>query len=88
MTSGKRRGCALSAVKELDDDQAIVLAVAQEYGGRIAEDTLVQKKNWTVERARAALENMLLRDGLCWLDEQDEEYSRAYWVSSAMQWDQ
>ncbi|KAL0947172.1 hypothetical protein HGRIS_013297 [Hohenbuehelia grisea] len=76
-----------SVVKELDEDQAIVLALAQESGGRIVEDTLVDRKGWTQERAHAALDNMLLRDGLCWLDEQDKQHDRVYWVTSAMQWE-
>lgn len=61
-----------SVIKELDEDQAVLL---------------VRRKNWTPGRARAALENMLLRDGLCWLDEQDEQCGRAYWVPSAIKWD-
>ncbi|KAK7023761.1 EAP30/Vps36 family-domain-containing protein [Favolaschia claudopus] len=76
-----------SVVKELDEDQAVVLAIAQLQGGRIVEDMLISGKGWTQGRAKAALENMLLRDGLCWLDEQDEEYGKAYWVTSAMKWD-
>ncbi|KAJ6547331.1 EAP30/Vps36 family-domain-containing protein [Mycena capillaripes] len=76
-----------SVVKELDEDQAVVLAIAQQEGGRVVEDILVTRKGWTRGRARAALENMLLRDGLCWLDEQDEECGKAYWVTSAMKWD-
>ncbi|KAF5387061.1 hypothetical protein D9615_001796 [Tricholomella constricta] len=76
-----------SVFKELDEDQSVVLAIAQLEGGRIVEDILVQRKGWARERARAALENMVHRDGLCWLDDQDEECGRAYWVPSAMQWD-
>ena len=76
-----------SVVKELDDDQAIVLAIAQDEGGKVSEQLLVIRRGWAVERARAALENMLLRDGLCWLDEQDEG-GVAYWVPSAMKWDE
>jgi ESCRT-II complex subunit VPS22 len=76
-----------SVIKELDDDQTSILAIAQENGGRVVADMLIQKRGWTRDRAGAALENMLLRDGLCWLDEQDEEYGRAYWVLSAMQWE-
>lgn len=76
-----------SVVKELDEDQAAVLALAQEEGGRVVEDLLVHRKGWTRDRARAAMDNMLLRDGLCWLDEQDETCGRAYWVLSAMRWD-
>jgi len=76
-----------SVVKELDDDQATILVISQETNGRVVENMLVQKKGWTTDRAKAALENMLLRDGLCWLDEQDQECGRAYWVLSAMRWE-
>jgi len=77
-----------SVVKELDEDQAAVLVIAQEEGGRIVEGFLVERRGWARDRARAALANMLLRDGLCWLDEQDERCGKAYWVPSAMQWDE
>ncbi|KAF8655804.1 hypothetical protein AX16_002889 [Volvariella volvacea WC 439] len=76
-----------SVVKELDDDQNVVLSIAQEEGGRVVEEWIVTRKGWTRERAEAALQNMLLRDGLCWLDDQDEKYGRAYWVPSVMKWD-
>lgn len=76
-----------SVVKELDDDQSVVLAIAQETGGRVVEDMFVKSKGWTRDRAHAALENMLIRDGLCWLDDQDEEYGRSYWIPSVMKWD-
>ncbi|KAH7885841.1 EAP30/Vps36 family-domain-containing protein [Phlebopus sp. FC_14] len=75
-----------SVVKELDEDQTIVLMEAQADGGRIVDEILVRRRGWTYERARAALENMLLRDGLCWLDAQDEKHGKAYWVPSAMHW--
>ena len=77
-----------SVVKELDEDQAVVLAEAQAEEGRIVEETLVTGRDWTRERVRAALENMLLRDGLCWLDTQDGRHERVYWVPSAMRWDE
>ncbi|OCH89307.1 winged helix DNA-binding domain-containing protein [Obba rivulosa] len=76
-----------SVPRQLDEDQAVVLAVAQEEGGRVSEMLLVSRCGWTTDRARAALENMLLRDGLCWLDEQDEGDRTCYWVPSAMRWD-
>jgi len=85
---GGGRKMVRSVVKELDEDQAVVLAVAQEECGRIVEDMLVERRGWTRERAHAALENMLLRDDLCWLDEQDEQAGKAYWVPSAMQWNE
>jgi len=84
---GGGRKMVRSVVKELDADQSVVLAIAQEEGGRIVEDILIRRNGWTRERAHAALENML-HDGLCWLDEQDKTYDKAYWVLSAMQWDE
>ena len=85
---GGGRRMVRSVVRELDEDQAVVLAVAQDEGGRIVEDMFVERRGWTRDRARAALDNMLLRDGLCWLDEQDERCGTAYWVPSAMRWDE
>lgn len=81
-------GCKMvrSVPKELDGDQAVILSIATEEGGRVVADHLIQRKGWTRDRAYAALETMLLRDGMCWLDTQDES-GRAYWVFSAMQWD-
>lgn len=77
-----------SVVKQLDEDQVAVLAVAREEGGRVVPDILVQRRGWTHDRATAALENMLLRDGLCWLDEQDEETDHAYWVMPVLKWEE
>jgi ESCRT-II complex subunit VPS22 len=78
-----------SVPKELDEDQMVVIAVAAEQNGRVDEVLLVEEKAWTAERAKAVLQNMLLRDGTCWLDEQDgpNGMGRAYWVPAAMQWD-
>ena len=85
---GGGRKMVRSVVKELDEDQGVILAEAQAEGGRIVEENLVNRRGWTYERARAALENMLVRDGLCWLDAQDECHGKAYWVPSAMRWDE
>lgn len=78
-----------SVVKELDGDGAIVLGLAQEpdVGGRVTEDLLVNRRNWEYARARAALQNLLLRDGLCWVDEQDEG-DRSFWLPSALTWEE
>lgn len=84
---GKRK-MVRSVVKQLDQDHTLVISVAQEHLGRVDEDILVAKLGWTAERSRAALENMLLRDGLCWLDEQDEHQAVVYWIPSAMKWDE
>ncbi|KAI0037539.1 winged helix DNA-binding domain-containing protein [Auriscalpium vulgare] len=85
---GDGRKMVRSVVKELDADQMVVLAIAAKQDGRVDEDLLVRERGWTVDRARAVLENMLLRDGTCWLDDQDgpDGMGRAYWVPAAMEW--
>lgn len=77
-----------SVPRELDADQSVVLSVAHDTGGRVTESLLAEKAGWTRTRAQAALENMLIRDGLCWVDEQDERDGRSFWVVSVMQWDE
>ncbi|KAG0705589.1 winged helix DNA-binding domain-containing protein [Suillus ampliporus] len=57
--------CLTSMVRELDADQAVVLAEAQVEGEWIVEAILENRRGWTRDRARAALDNILLRDGLC-----------------------
>ena len=78
-----------SVPKELNEDQMVVLAIAAEQSGRVDEELLIQRNAWTEERARAVLSNMLLRDGTCWLDEQDgpDGMGQAYWIPAAMRWD-
>jgi ESCRT-II complex subunit VPS22 len=71
----------------LDEDQAAVLAFAQKHGGRVREQELADACGWTRARAHVTLENMLLREGTCWLDTQDE-YGRAYWIPASMTWDE
>ena len=78
-----------SVPKELDADHMVVLAVAAEQRGRVDEELLIRRYAWSKDRATAVLQNMLLRDGTCWLDEQDgpDGTRRAYWIPAAMQWD-
>lgn len=79
-----------SVAKELDADQMAVLATAQAHGGRVDVRLLIEQRGWTDERARAALNIMLLKDGTCWLDDQDGPNGDgiAYWVPAAMHWDE
>lgn len=91
VSSPGRRTLVRSVPRELDADQGIVLGIAassEPIAGRVTESGLVRRTGWTRERARAALENMLVRDGLCWVDEQDEREGRAFWVVSVMRWDE
>ena len=76
-----------SVPRELDADQAIALTVARESGGRLVEGLLVRRCGWTRQRAYVALENMALRDGICWVDDQDELDGRSYWVVSLARWE-
>ncbi|KIY72953.1 winged helix DNA-binding domain-containing protein [Cylindrobasidium torrendii FP15055 ss-10] len=77
-----------SVFKELNDDQTSILVVAHDTGGRVVEEDLMKRKGWTRERAHLALENMYASDGLCWIDDQDEESGRSYWISAAIQWNE
>jgi len=56
-------------------------------GGRFEEQHLVDETRWTIDRTRVAMDNMIIRDGLCWVDEQDDARV-SYWVPSAMVWDE
>lgn len=82
-----QRKLVRSVVKELDADQAKVLEIAASSGGRVWDEMVARSTGWKIERARAALDIMLYRDGLCWIDEQDVEASAVYWVTSVVQWD-
>lgn len=82
-----RRKLVRSVVKELDADQAKVLEIAAVSGGRIWGEFIAETTGWTIGRSRTVLENMLMRDGLCWVDEQDTEASSVYWVTSVIEWD-
>ncbi|CBQ69066.1 related to SNF8-protein involved in glucose derepression [Sporisorium reilianum SRZ2] len=69
-----------SVPRELDTDTMVVLGMllssAEMNAGELAfltEDTLVagqRARGWSRERARAVLENMSLREGMLWVDEQ------------------
>lgn len=82
-----RRKLVRSVVKELDADQAKILEIAAASGGRVWGELIAETTGWTLERSRTALENMLMRDGLCWVDERDTEASSVYWVTSVIEWD-
>ncbi|TRM61695.1 EAP30/Vps36 family-domain-containing protein [Schizophyllum amplum] len=66
--------------QELDQDQAAILDLAHDTGGRVVEGDLVSRRGWTQEQ-------YALRDGLCWLDDQDPTSGNAYWIMSSMRWE-
>lgn len=84
---GQGRKAVRSVVRELDNDQAAVIGLAGDGAGFVTESTLVSAYQWSRERARAVLENCTMRDGICWIDDQDEGEVR-YWVPATMQWDE
>jgi len=77
---GPPRRMIRSVPRALDSDQTDLLALAYDLGGRLDEAQVVERLGWTHERARGALENMLLRDGLCWVDDVDD----SFWVPSVL----
>ena len=56
----------------LSQDHSTVLALAQATGGMINVSILARELQWDKKRSMLAL-NMLLREGMTWLDEQVNE---------------
>ncbi|KAH7334575.1 EAP30/Vps36 family-domain-containing protein [Rhizoctonia solani] len=71
-----------SVPRELDTDQTEVLALALRSGGMVDARSIMVALGWSLERSEMALDNMLMRDGTCWLDDQDPA-GKIYWVFSA-----
>ncbi|KAJ1927721.1 ESCRT II complex subunit Dot2 [Tieghemiomyces parasiticus] len=60
-----------SIPREFNTDQAQVLSLAQD-ASYVTVDVIADKAGWTGERITSVLE-MMLRDGLCWIDTQGPE---------------
>lgn len=94
-SSGRARGKKMvrSVPGALDPSQSPVLALAQEIGGFVTEEMLIQSERWTRAKTRAVLEGMV-RDGICWVDEQWEDTGdgtrggKAWWVMSVVRWEE
>jgi len=71
-----------SVPRELDTDQSTLLVVAADDGGRLTEAGLRRKTGWSDVRARQALEDAVMREGLGWVDEQGSE--RSVWLIAAV----
>lgn len=58
----------------LSSDHALILQLAQTTGGMVNVSILSRELNWDKKRSMLAL-NVLLREGMAWLDEQQNETS-------------
>lgn len=74
------RQMVISVPCELNQDHTAVLVEAQR-SGRVTVSALGSKLGWTAERAQRALD-VLLREGMAWVDDQDTE--RAFWLPSVL----
>ena len=71
-----------SVPRELDTDQSALLVVAGKTGGKLTESRIKRELGWGDVRARQAMEDSVLREGLGWVDEQDSEWS--VWLMPAV----
>lgn len=71
-----------SVPRELDTDQSALLVVAAKTGGRLSESRIKKDLGWADVRARQAMEDSVMREGLGWVDEQDTEWS--VWLMPAV----
>ncbi len=76
-----------SVPRELDVDQAALLALARAHAGVLREREVMAALGWTDVRARNALGNMVERDGLAWVDEQAQG-GKEVWVPSTLEWNE
>ncbi len=74
-----------SVPRELDIDQGSLLSFAAGHGGVFNERMIMQMLGWNDVRARNAIDNMVKRDGLGWVDEQAEG-GVDVWVPSTLNW--
>lgn len=70
-----------SVPRALDTDQSMLLLLAAESGGRLSEPGVRDATGWSSLRARTALDDCVMREGLGWVDEQD---GGAVWVVAAV----
>lgn len=71
-----------SVPRELDTDQSSLLVIAATTGGRLTELVIRHNLGWNDVRARQALDDSVMREGLGWVDEQDTE--RSVWLMPAV----
>jgi ESCRT-II complex subunit VPS22 len=77
-----------SVPKELDTDQSMLLVLASDTGGRLYPADVADKTGWSLLRANTALEDAVMREGIAWVDEQEEGVvsmgGRVVWIMPAV----
>ncbi|WVQ75477.1 hypothetical protein IAR50_005102 [Cryptococcus sp. DSM 104548] len=68
--------------RSLDTDQSTLLAIAATTGGKLGWGLVKTQTRWLDVRVDVALDDCVLREGLGWVDEQDEG-ERVVWVIAA-----
>ncbi|KAL1411711.1 ESCRT II complex subunit Dot2 [Vanrija albida] len=61
-----------SVPRELDTDQSMLLVLASDTDGALTLADVRDRTGWPLVRARTAIENCIMREGLGWVDEQAE----------------
>lgn len=74
-----------SVPRELDTDQSALLVIAATTGGRLTESRIRKSLGWNDVRARQALEDSVMREGLGWVDEQGSE--KSVWLIAAVEFE-
>jgi len=69
-----------SVPRALDTDQSMLLVLASEAGGHLTGSTVMDKTEWVGLRARTALDDCVMRQGLEWRDEDG-----SVWVVAAVE---
>lgn len=71
-----------SVPRALDTDQSMLLVLASETGGALTEADVRDRTGWPAMRARTALDDCVMREGLGWVDEQADH--RTVWLVAAV----
>ncbi|KAL7421393.1 ESCRT II complex subunit Dot2 [Cryptotrichosporon argae] len=71
-----------SVPRELDTDQTALLSLASAAGGRLTPALVVAHTGWQPARARHAVDECVMREGMGWVDAQDAD--GVVWVLAAV----
>lgn len=71
-----------SVPRALDTNQSMLLVLASESGGHLTETGVREKTGWAALRARTALDDCVMREGLGWVDEDG-----SVWVVAAIEFE-
>lgn len=73
-----------SVPRELDTDQSMLLVLAQSgRRGVLTERSVRERAGWSAVRARTALEDAVMREGIGWVDDQGPE--KEVWLLAAVE---